>query len=215
MSHQRADSKMVHSSRRSYKDKLAKLQASTLQTRDDTIETLQIQGDINVLLQQVQDESHKLATRVATQAQEAVKEADALSSCEGLKFPLVKRAIDDSLLNMNVDIMLRRSSDIIRVLSERIGILTEAYNNARRDLDAIQTETILLKSPIRRIREKHVETYGIGRRPTDIEKQDYENNEGKFDRFGLEYFTDPDDSDSEGSDEDESNAGSYALALRN
>jgi len=214
MSHRRNDSKMVHSSRKSYKDKLAKLQAAPVLTTDESLEILQIQGDANTLLQQVQDESHRLASRVAEAAKSAIDELDNLSFCEGLKFPMVKKRIDECLLNMNVDIMLRRSSDIINLLEERVGLLTLAYNTAKKNLDAIQSETLLLKSPLRRAHELHIATYGVGKNPTDLEKADFESNGGKLTRFNLDYNTDISDSESEDEQEND-DAGTYALALRN
>jgi hypothetical protein len=199
MQHSRNDSAMTHSSRKSYKEKYEQLKAN-IPNADGEARKLAELAEYKAVHEFARAEQHKLIREMAECATELVEVLDSRNGQLGFKVKDVRKPIDANLSQMDGNLIVRRTRDLVKHAISRIAMAGYGLEELRDSVTTLQTGVKLLEPVIEKSYAGYMESYAVGSNPTDREVEEVTKDKGKSPRtLGYVYETDDDDSDDEDS----------------
>jgi hypothetical protein len=204
---------MVHTTRKSYKEKYESLrQASGRPNRDvdELARNLAEFGEFQAVAEGKRAEQYDLLQDLAREITELVIMLDARDGQLGLSFKDTRVPIDANLVSMDGNLIVRRARDVVKKATDRVGIAGCRVDELQNQLNNLKVGASLLKPVAEKARRGFFESYIVGNSPTEAEMTDIDMIPGKNPRsMSYDYRTDEESSDSE---VEENNSTAVALS---
>lgn len=191
---------MTHSTRMSYKDKYLAAKAD-VELSESNAELLTEFSRFQEIAELKRAEQHAILQEVADAANILSEMLDSKVGQLGFKIKDVRKPIDVNLSSMDAKLIARRTRDLIKHATTRIGIAGLGVSELRDSVTQLSLGVTMLEPAMRRAQRGYTESYVVGRSPTDRELEEARDHEGKNPRT-LDYEYETDDSDSEPESED-------------
>jgi hypothetical protein len=206
---------MTHSTRRSYKDKYEELkkrdQTSTKDNVDELSRNLAEFGEFQALAEQRRAQQYDLLQDLARHVTDLVIILDSRDGQLGLSMKDLRKPIDANLCSMDGDLIIRRTRDLVRHASERVGMSGCRISDLQNQVNSLRVGASLLQPTAARARKGYFESYLVGNSPTATEMTEIDLHSSKNPRSqNYEYFTEEDISESE-AETDNTTAGAVAV----
>lgn len=188
---------MTHSSRRSYKDKYlaAKAEADLPDVREEA-EALSQLAELQSVTEHERAKLHSILQEVAILTSDFVALLDTRDGQMQFQVKDVRKPIDSNLMSMDSALIARRTRDVMRHAYDRLGMASMGMKDLRESVAELKTGIRLLQPSTRKLQSGYLESFVVGKNPTDKEIQEAEEVRGKNPRT-LAYQYETDDSDSE------------------
>lgn len=188
---------MTHSSRRSYKDKYlaAKAEAEIPDVRVEA-EALSQLSELQSVTEHERAKLHGTLQEVANLTSDIVALLDSRDGQMSFQVKDIRKPIDSNLPAMDSTLIARRTRDVLRHAYDRLGMASMGMKDLRDSIAELKTGINLLQPSTRRLQAGYLESFVVGKNPTDKEIQEAEDVRGKNPRT-LAYEYETDDSDSE------------------
>lgn len=197
MQHERVDSVMVHTTRRSYKQKYLELKANIPDVDEETKRLADI-AEYHAVLEHARSEQHKILKEMADAAVELISVLDSRNGQLGFDIKDIRKPIDNSLDKMDGNLIARRTRDVLRHAATRVAMAGYGIEELRNAIVPLKTGVQLLQPGVERSYKGYMESYTIGSNPTEKEIEAITDHKGKNPRqLDYEYETDNDSSDEE------------------
>jgi hypothetical protein len=188
---------MTHSSRKSYKQKWLEAKAN-VDLNDESIDTLRRAA---TALDSAEDSRQREFELVRAVAEEAVYLLEMMDHPDGkgpMRLDDIRKPIDSHLTELDGILILRRTRDLLKHATGRIGMLGLTANKLLANQRNYESMTNNLQRPIERLGHGMLASYHIGQSPNLKEKEYVIEKPGKNPRLhDYEYETDNSDSENE------------------
>jgi len=211
MQHERKDSAMTHSTRKSYKEKYLACKQN-IASVDQHAEDLATLAEFQALAEHQRSQQHKVLQEVAEFVVELVELMDSKAGQLGFKIKDVRKPVDANLPSMDGLLIARRTRDILKHASSRIAVASLGLDELRDSVNSLTTGVQLLQPTLQRSRNGYLESYVIGKNPTDREIEEAQGGTGKNPRT-LDYSYETDYESSESEDEEDEDTQQMSTAV--
>jgi len=188
---------MTHSTRRSYKEKYlaAKAESEIPNVREDA-EALAQLAEVQSIVDHERARLHTVMLDIATLTSDFVSLLDSREGQMSFQTKDVRKPIDANLAAMDSNLIARRTRDVMKHAYDRLGMASLGMTDLRNSVSELRTGIKLLQPSTRKLQAGYLESFVVGKNPTDKEIIEAEENRGKNPRT-LAYNYESDESDSE------------------
>lgn len=197
----RHDSVMVHSTRKSYKDKYLALQKQNSTDIGPQLQVLENIHEFSLSSEKERAELHKIIQEIAEEVTTVNAFCDTSDGKFGLTFKDVTVPCDYNLSSLDAKLILRRARDVLRQLCSRLNVAAIHTKLLNERVANFATSIDMLQPSLERAQRGYIESYKIGYNPTDVEMSDLVSDRSKNPRSAYEYFSADESSESESEEE--------------